>query len=172
MDVYGSPDGDSRYLIMENIEFGDQDGDLSGGSAGRFSVTNRNSQVLNSHHNKQTGLWSKDAADVILSQNTGYEHHTGNSSLGGGIGWQPGGGSAATGPVRLWVIFNRSCSNDYGVQPGSGTEASVVVPVNVLFGNLNDNHPLFVGVVVYIIARMCESYRKLSVFIIGRDTGA
>ncbi|MGD9367450.1 MAG: right-handed parallel beta-helix repeat-containing protein [Desulfobacteraceae bacterium] len=234
IDVYGSPDGDSQYLIMENIEFGDQDGDLSGGSTGRFGVTNRNSQVLNSHHivlrhcdvhgnlgmggigiggrdgsvisdivlynnlihdngnvnadfdqdvhgiavggaryvwvvdnemyrnsgdgiqingsttsthhiyvgrnishhNKQNGLWSKDAADVIFSQNTSYEHHAGNSSLGAGIGWQPGGGSSATGPLRLWVIFNRSFGNDYGIQPGSGTQASVVVLGNVLYGNL------------------------------------
>jgi hypothetical protein len=236
IDVYGSPGGDSQYLIMENIEFGDQDGDLSGGPTGRFNVTNRNSQVLNSHHivlrhcdvhgnrgsggigigangdsifsdiviyhnlihhngdidadfdqdvhgiavgggaqniwvlnnemhrnsgdgiqingsttsthhiyvglnishhNKQNGLWSKDAADVIFSQNTSYEHHAGNSSLGGSIGWQPGGGSAATGPLRLWVIFNRSYGNDYGIQPGSGTQASVVVLGNELFGNLN-----------------------------------
>ena len=52
MHVYGSgPDGlASRYIIFENLIFGDEDGDLSGGYAGGFGVMARDAREIDSHH--------------------------------------------------------------------------------------------------------------------------
>lgn len=65
-----------------------------------------------SHHNKQSGMWTKTAADVIFSQNTLYGHRA------------VGGGGQATGyqydPERVWFLFNNIYDNDTGIQGSSG----------------------------------------------------
>lgn len=74
------------------------------------------------HHNKQTGFWSKQAHDVIFSQNTSFAHRPGNSSYGAGMGFQYG-------PERVWFIFNHifdcedgiAFSSDSVEHPGQNT---------------------------------------------------
>jgi hypothetical protein len=64
------------------------------------------------HENKQTGLWSKQATDVVFTQNVSWGHRPSNSSGGAGIGFQYG-------PERLWIIFNEIYDCEVGV--GSST---------------------------------------------------
>ncbi|MBI2671371.1 right-handed parallel beta-helix repeat-containing protein [Candidatus Woesearchaeota archaeon] len=40
----------SSYAIFENLEFGDQDGDLTGGTTGKFGVTDKNGKRYDSDH--------------------------------------------------------------------------------------------------------------------------
>jgi hypothetical protein len=65
-----------------------------------------------SHQNKQTGLWSKYASDVIFSQNTVYHHRPSDSSNGSGMGFQYD-------PERIWFLYNHSYDNNVGISSGS-----------------------------------------------------
>jgi len=78
------------------------------------------------HHNKQSGFWSKEASDVVFSQNEVYEHHppTDNSASGQGMGFQYG-------PERVWFLFNKIHDCDYGIQvvsddSGTGKDAYLI----------------------------------------------
>ena len=64
-----------------------------------------------SHHNKQTGMWTKTASDVIFSQNTVYSHRPSDSSPGQGMGLQ-------CDPERVWFIYNHCYDNVYGIDCG------------------------------------------------------
>jgi len=59
--------------------------------------------------NKQTGFWSKQATDVIISQNTIWGMRPSNSSEGSGLGWQYG-------PERIWFIYNRVFDCENGIK--------------------------------------------------------
>jgi hypothetical protein len=84
-----------------------------------------------SHHNKQTGMWTKQAVDVIFSQNTLYAHRPGNSSFGACTGFQYA-------PHQVWFLFNIISDCDFGIGSGSdsglgfGTEAYFIG--NVIYG--------------------------------------
>jgi hypothetical protein len=77
------------------------------------------------HHNKQYGFWTKQARDVIFSQNVAYAHRPSNSSLGAGLGFQ-----YATDYV--WFLFNHVYDSDFGIQAasdsrlGSGKESFII----------------------------------------------
>src|SRR5262249_42954721 len=60
------------------------------------------------HHNKQSGFWTKQAVDVILSQNVCYAHRPGNSSFGACMGMQYS-------PERVWFISNHIHDSEYGI---------------------------------------------------------
>lgn len=60
------------------------------------------------HHNKQTGFWSKQAVDVIFSENLSYAHRPSNSSYGAGMGFQYA-------PERVWFLFNHIHDCDIGI---------------------------------------------------------
>ena len=65
-----------------------------------------------SHHNKQSGLFTKYATDVIISQNTSYACrpvYPNPSSPGEGIG-------ASYGPENIWILFNKIYDCEYGVR--------------------------------------------------------
>ncbi len=66
------------------------------------------------HHNKQSGAWSKQAADVIFSQNVVYGHRPSNSSTGAGLGFQYG-------PERMWFLCNHIYDNTEGIAAGSNS---------------------------------------------------
>jgi Right handed beta helix region len=68
-----------------------------------------------SHHNKQNGFWTKQAVDVIFSQNVAYSHRPGNSSMGVGLGFQYA-------PSFVWFLFNRVYDSDYGIQAASDSD--------------------------------------------------
>jgi hypothetical protein len=81
------------------------------------------------HHNKQSGFWSKEATDVVFSQNEAYEHRPSDSSSGQCMGYQYG-------PEWVWFLFNRVHDCDYGIQVVSddnGTGQNVYVIGNVLY---------------------------------------
>ncbi|UCE38924.1 MAG: right-handed parallel beta-helix repeat-containing protein, partial [Thermoplasmata archaeon] len=67
------------------------------------------------HHNRQSGLWTKGANDVIFSENILWGHRStsaGGWGHGGGIGWQYY-------PRRVWVLFNHVYDNSKGIATGS-----------------------------------------------------
>lgn len=78
-----------------------------------------------SHDNKQTGMWIKQAVDVVFSQNTSYNHKPSSSSNGAGMGFQYD-------PQRVWFIYNHIYSCAYGISTmsgsglGNGTDAYMV----------------------------------------------
>ncbi len=78
-----------------------------------------------SHHNKQSGMWTKQSVDVIFSENTIYGHRNSSSSSGTGTGFQYG-------PERVWFLYNHIYDNEGGIGLGSnsgvgfGTEAYFV----------------------------------------------
>jgi len=61
-----------------------------------------------SHDNKQSGFWTKQAVDVIISQNLSYAHRPSNSSYGPGMGFQYA-------PERVWFLFNHIHDCDFGI---------------------------------------------------------
>jgi hypothetical protein len=66
------------------------------------------------HHNKQSGFWTKQAVDVIFSQNVAYSHRPSNSSSGAGLGFQYA-------PQRVWFLFNHIYDSDFGIFAGSNS---------------------------------------------------
>jgi hypothetical protein len=88
------------------------------------------------HENKQTGLWTKQATDVVFSQNLSYGHRPSNSSGGACIGFQYG-------PERVWIMFNAMLDCEVGVHSSTnvgdedgvaGTGQDVYVVGNLIFG--------------------------------------
>jgi Right handed beta helix region len=79
----------------------------------------------NSHHNKQTGAWCKQAVDVIFSENQFHGHRASGSSAGDGTGGQYG-------PGYFWIMFNDIYDNEGGVKIastsdlGNGTERFII----------------------------------------------
>ena len=101
-----------RYIWILDCEMyhnsynGVQVGDtLTGDNAPRYIYVARNTV----HGNRQDGLWSKTAYDVIFSQNTCYSSLYGT----GGLGLQYD-------PKRIWFLFNRSCNQTKGLCSGNG----------------------------------------------------
>ena len=72
--------------------------------------------------NKQTGFWSKQAVDVIFSENECHSHRPSNSSFGQCMGYQ-----YAT--DWIWFLFNHIYDSDFGIaaasdsDDGNGTES-------------------------------------------------
>jgi hypothetical protein len=77
------------------------------------------------YHNKQTGMWAKQAVDVIFSENICYGHRPSDSSLGQCMGYQ-----YAT--ERIWFLYNNISDSEFGIGVGSdnglgfGVEAAFV----------------------------------------------
>ena len=77
------------------------------------------------HHNKQTGIWSKNASDVIISQNRFEDTAPSSSSTGACSGTQYG-------PQNVWWLFNtfQRCTWGIAIQStsglGNGTHAYVI----------------------------------------------
>jgi len=78
-----------------------------------------------SHHNKQSGMWIKNATDVIFSENDIWDIHIIDSySSGQGIGWQYD-------PEYVWLIFNKIHDCDQGIAVesadlGPGTHTYII----------------------------------------------
>lgn len=69
-----------------------------------------------SHGNKQTGLWCKQARDVVFSQNQVYGHRPSGSSSGAGLGGQYN-------PERVWYLYNRIWDNTVGINMASDLQS-------------------------------------------------
>lgn len=76
-----------------------------------------------SSKNRQTGIWIKQASDVIVSQNKIYgARGAGTGNGGGGIGYQYE-------KNNLWILFNEIYDSNYGIRQsktGTGTRGSEV----------------------------------------------
>ncbi|MCG7985455.1 MAG: hypothetical protein JAY90_22305 [Candidatus Thiodiazotropha lotti] len=127
-DCHGTtvPAGNSYIWILDN-EYSYNSGDgiqinaaNSGNDATHHIYIGRNV----SHHNKQTGMWSKQARDVIFSQNDLYGHSSSGSSMGEAMGQQYA-------PDYVWYLFNDIHDNESGIRlasdsGGTGTEHFIV----------------------------------------------
>lgn len=75
-----------------------------------------------SHHSKQGGFWTKQAVDVIMSENEVYGLRSSSSSPGTAMGFQYA-------PERVWFLYNRIHDCEYGISfssdsgLGFGTES-------------------------------------------------
>lgn len=83
------------------------------------------------HHGKQYGLFTKQAADVIFSQNKVYSFRPSSSSIGGGIG-------LLYGPSRVWFLFNEVYDANLGIRSGEDSFAGITGPSDdiYLIGNI------------------------------------
>lgn len=99
------------WIVYNEIARCSGDGiQINAGSAGAQASTHHIYFGRNkTHHNKQTGMWCKQADDVIFSQNESYGHRLSGSSQGDGAGGQYG-------PTYLWVIFNDLYDNESGIR--------------------------------------------------------
>ena len=89
--------------ILEN-EFNNNSGDATQINGGNCVGCNNGLHHIyfgrnNSHNNKQYGVWTKEASDVIISENTIHDVLDSDSSEGSCLGSQ----YAA---MRIWVLFN------------------------------------------------------------------
>ncbi len=89
----------------------------SSGDGIQINAANTTNQP-NTHHiyigrnvafeNKQNGFWTKQATDVIFSENIAYDHIPSGSSPGVGLGQQYG-------PENVWYLFNEIYDNYGGI---------------------------------------------------------
>jgi hypothetical protein len=59
--------------------------------------------------NRQGGFWTKEASDVVVSENTCFGHRPNSGGVGHGLGGQYGG-------ERIWFLFNHVYDNERGIQ--------------------------------------------------------
>lgn len=129
-DVHGivvSADAHHIWILDNELFHNSGDGlQINAGNVKKLPTTHHIYVGRNiSHHNKQTGLWTKQATDVIFSQNTSYGHRPSESSNGAGMGFQYD-------PQRVWFLYNHIHDCAYGISTtsgsglGDGTEAYFV----------------------------------------------
>jgi len=81
--------------------------------------------------NKQNGFWTKQATDVIFSENIAYNHVPSGSSPGVGLGQQYG-------PENVWYLFNKIYDNYGGITVASrsgGIGENVYIVGNQIYNN-------------------------------------
>jgi hypothetical protein len=86
-----------------------------------------------SHGNKQSGVWTKQAVDIIFSQNVLYNHRPSNSSPGACAGYQYG-------PERVWFLFNHIYDCDYGIYVGSTSRLGAGLDAYFIGNLIHDIH--------------------------------
>ncbi|MGE4092153.1 MAG: right-handed parallel beta-helix repeat-containing protein [Candidatus Binatia bacterium] len=147
-------DTDHLWIVDNEIARCSGDGvQLNAGNAARQSTLHHiyvGRNVL--HHHKQTGLWTKQAVDVIFSQNTIYGCRPSNSSSGACMG-------AQYAPENVWMIYNRIYDGESGIRvegdSGLGTGSSIYVVGNVIYditdspGNADPNNAHASGAIVF-----------------------
>ena len=115
-DVHGIAVGRGvqHLWVLDNEMWGNSgDGIQINGGRGGEAVTHHIYVGRNrSHHNKQTGFWTKQASDVVFSENESWGHRPSNSSMGQGMGFQYA-------PERVWFLFNHVHDCDYGIMAAS-----------------------------------------------------
>lgn len=112
----------------------------SSGDGIQINAANSTNQP-NTHHiyigrnvafeNKQNGFWTKQATDVIFSENEAYNHIPSGSSPGVGLGQQYG-------PENVWYLYNKIHDNYGGITIASrsgGTGENVYIIGNQIYDN-------------------------------------
>jgi hypothetical protein len=113
-DVHGIAVGDrAHHIWVVDNELARNSGDgiqiNAGNSRAAMALTHDIYVGRNvGHHNKQSGFWTKQAVDVIFSQNLCYGHRPGNSSFGTCMGQQYS-------PERVWFICNHIHDSEFGI---------------------------------------------------------
>jgi uncharacterized protein (DUF3820 family) len=117
-DVHGVHVGArAQYIwIVDNVMYANSgDGvQINAGTAAQAQTHHIFVGRNTAHGNKQSGFWTKQAVDVIFSQNTSYHHRPGNSSYGTAMGEQYG-------PERAWFLFNHVYDCEYGIAQSSAS---------------------------------------------------
>ena len=83
------------------------------------------------YSNKQTGFWSKQAVDVIFSQNHCFAHRPSDSSFGQCMGYQYG-------TDQIWFLFNHIHDADSGIALASDSDLGIGTQAYVI-GNVIHN---------------------------------
>jgi uncharacterized membrane protein/predicted DsbA family dithiol-disulfide isomerase len=89
-----------------------------------------------SYDNRQTGFWTKEAYDVIFSQNKAHGARALDASIGACMG-------AQYGPERVWFIYNEvyDCDNGFAIAATSGPGGSGLGANMFFVGNvIHDIH--------------------------------
>ncbi|HEY7173091.1 MAG TPA: right-handed parallel beta-helix repeat-containing protein [Vicinamibacterales bacterium] len=129
-DVHGihiGPRVSNTWIIDNELAGNSGDGiQINADSAAAEPTTHHIYVARNTaHNNKQTGVWVKQATDVIVSENFCYSHRPSNSSLGQCMGFQ----YAAE---RVWFIANHIEDSEFGIgvssdnNLGTGTQSYFV----------------------------------------------
>lgn len=140
----------SSYVIVENIEFADRDGDLTGGSVGSFAVTDKNNLRYDSDHialrycdvhgNLEGGGIGAGgyAAETIVSDIVFYSNYIHDLGSLADIGDQDVHGIGLYGNIsNVWIVDNEicRCSGD-GIQfGGTSTMNHIYVGRNLIHNN-------------------------------------
>lgn len=133
-DVHGiavGPRVHALWVVDNELARNSGDGiQINAGSAALQSTTHHIYVGRNvAYANKQSGLWTKQAEDVIFSENVSYGHRPGNSSSGVCMGGQYA-------PERVWFLNNVMWDCDYGIQlasdSGLGTGQTVYIIGNIM----------------------------------------
>jgi hypothetical protein len=105
----------SRLWVLDNVMTRNS-GDGIQINAGSAQATTHHIFVGRnlSFQNKQDGFWTKQAVDVIFSQNTAFASRPDplNLSLNAGLGFQYG-------PERVWFLYNNVFDCENGIASGS-----------------------------------------------------
>jgi len=121
------------WVIDNTLAYNSGDGiQINGGSVLLVATNTHHIYVARNHmhHNKQAGGWSKQASDVVFSQNVVHDHWVGNSSPGAGLGFQYA-------PERVWFIGNTISNCSFGFYIGGDSTP------------INGTNSYFIGNLVY-----------------------
>jgi VCBS repeat-containing protein len=129
----GVENNTSDIWVLDNEMFHNSGNGLQILNRGFDNAGTRNIYVgrNTAHHNKQSGLWTKTATNVIFSQNVSYGGRpvgAAPSCPGDGIGIQYG-------PENVWVLFNEIYDCDNGIRLSAddgGTGQNLYVIGNVI----------------------------------------
>lgn len=137
-DVHGISLGahvDHFWIVDNEMTHNSGDGtQIGAGEANRTTLHHIYVGRNVSHANKQTGMWVKQATDVIFSQNTSYGHRNSGSAPGGGMGGQYS-------PTRFWLLYNTIYDNNRGIHIASSQTsggAEVYLIGNLIYDHVND----------------------------------
>ncbi|HZP49303.1 MAG TPA: choice-of-anchor Q domain-containing protein [Vicinamibacterales bacterium] len=111
---------DHLWVLDSTLARNSGDGiQINGGSAATQPTTHHIYVGRNtSYSNKQTGFWSKQAVDVIFSQNDCHSHRISNSSFGQCMGYQ-----YAT--EQIWFLFNHIYDSDSGIAVADDSDLGI-----------------------------------------------
>jgi hypothetical protein len=138
-DVHGITVGERAHHIWV------VDNELAGNSGDGIQINAGNSRAAMAsthdiyvgrnvaHHNKQSGFWTKQAVDVIFSQNLCYSHRPSNSSLGACMGMQYS-------PERVWFVSNHIHDSEYGITVASDSDRGFGQNVFIVGNVIHDIH--------------------------------
>ena len=85
------------------------------------------------HDNKDSGLWTKQATDIVFSENLVYNHQKKAGTLGACVGYQ-------FAPDNLWIMYNRLHDCTYGIGSSRDENQGVGTDVYMIGNNIHDIH--------------------------------